>query len=370
VPLVTSRALILQAFAYSESSKILRLLTEDHGVRSVIAKGAQRPKSRFGGVLEPFTEGYAQLYLREGRDLHTLGGFDLIRSRQQLGRDLTGFAGASLLCELALRFGTEEPAAPLFASVSAALDRIASAPSDMTAATATAAAWSAISLLGYRPELAACVACGTPVEARHPTRFDVAAAPTCTPARVRRGSPVARASPALARPVPAAAAMSVRSRFAVLLALASLAACGPTRQPPPAAAPRALPPDSAAMLPAAIARARPAYATQEEALASTIYSQGGVARRTTAQTGSTPVTPARPGPYVIQVAAYFDAEVARSAADLARNRFPDLEVIIEEAADVLRVAIGPWASERAAQSMLPAVRSHYPDAWVRMRATP
>ena len=87
---------------------MLRLFTLEHGVRSVMAKGALRPKSRYGGVLEPFTEGTATFYLKEGRDLHTLSGFDLLRSRQALGRSLVGFAGASLLAEIVMRTGTEE----------------------------------------------------------------------------------------------------------------------------------------------------------------------------------------------------------------------------------------------------------------------
>ena len=92
MPVVSTRSIILHSFNYSETSKILRLLTRDHGVQSVIAKGAQRPKSRFGGVLELFTEGVASFSLRESRDLHTLTGFDLVRTRQLLGGSLTRFA--------------------------------------------------------------------------------------------------------------------------------------------------------------------------------------------------------------------------------------------------------------------------------------
>src|SRR3712207_3793122 len=122
--LVTTRALVLQAFPYSETSKVLRLYTWDHGLRSVIAKGALRPRSRYGGVLEPFTEGSATFYLKEGRDLHTLSGFDLVRSRQALGRSLTGFAGASLLAEVVIRVGTEEPHAEMYHALAEAWDAI------------------------------------------------------------------------------------------------------------------------------------------------------------------------------------------------------------------------------------------------------
>lgn len=184
MPPVRSRALVLQAFAYGETSKILRLYTLDLGLRSVIAKGAQRPKSRYGGVLEPFTEGDAEFYLREGRDLHTLGGFDLIRSRQALGRDLAAFAGASLVAELVLRYSTEEPHPELYHAAAGALDRIALAEPSLGPSVALGAAWEMISLLGYHPELEACVGCGRAFAADEPSRFDVeAGGSACTACR-------------------------------------------------------------------------------------------------------------------------------------------------------------------------------------------
>ena len=48
---IQSDAIVLSAIRYSETSKIVRLATRDHGVISAIAKGASRPKSRFGGAL-------------------------------------------------------------------------------------------------------------------------------------------------------------------------------------------------------------------------------------------------------------------------------------------------------------------------------
>jgi len=172
VPLVVAQSLILQSFPYGETSKILRLFTRELGIRSVIAKGALRPRNRFGGVLEPFTEGIAQFYLKEGRDLHTLGGFDLVRSRQPLGRDLTRFAGASLVAELVLRFATEEPHEELYTAVEEGLERIQAARGEETERAALAAAWQVVSLLGFAPQTAACVTCGRPLEPDEPVRFD------------------------------------------------------------------------------------------------------------------------------------------------------------------------------------------------------
>ena len=182
MPLATTRALVLQAFRYGDTSKILRLLTPDLGVRSVIAKGALRPRSRFGGVLEPFTEGDAQFFLKEGRDLHTLSGFDLVRSRQGIGRSLGAFAGASLIAEIVLRSATEEPHPLLFHTVSASLDALAAPGGD--ASVGLAGTWRVVSLLGYRPELDDCMGCGRTLSPQEPTRFDVqAGGVACTACR-------------------------------------------------------------------------------------------------------------------------------------------------------------------------------------------
>lgn len=178
MPLVDTRALVLQGFAYGDTSKILRLLTPELGVRSVIAKGALRPRSRYGGVLEPFTEGDAHFYLKEGRDLHTLAGFDLRRSRQALGRDLGAFAGASLVAELVLRSGTEEGHPELYDAVTGVLDRLARVEPERTGAAALAGVWLVVALLGYRPEMEACVHCGRRFEPEEPSRFDVEAGGT------------------------------------------------------------------------------------------------------------------------------------------------------------------------------------------------
>jgi len=176
VALVTTRALVLQAFPYSETSKILRLYTWDHGLASVIAKGALRPKSRYGGVLEPFTEGVATFYHRYGRDLHTLSGFDLVRSRQGLGRSLTGFAGASLLAEMVLRVGTEEAHPELYETLAGAWDAIAAAPDgDGALAAALTGAWTLVSLLGYEPQTDHCIVCERPLAPGEPVRFDTTA---------------------------------------------------------------------------------------------------------------------------------------------------------------------------------------------------
>ncbi len=186
MPPVTARAIILQAFPYSDTSKVLRLYCRDQGLHSVIAKGASRPKSRFGGILEPFTEGDAHFLLKESRDLHTLTDFDLVRSRQELGRDFAAFAGASVMAEVVLRCSTPEPFPALFASLQRSLDALACKHPDDSSVRALIGIWQIVALLGFEPEMEHCVGCGRELDATETVRFDVdaggASCLTCRPA--------------------------------------------------------------------------------------------------------------------------------------------------------------------------------------------
>ncbi|HEY0304242.1 MAG TPA: DNA repair protein RecO [Longimicrobiales bacterium] len=173
--LLSTDAIILQVFKYGDTSKILRLLTRTSGVQSVIAKGAANPKSKYGGVLEPFTEGVASFYAKENRDLHTLGSFELTRSRQSLGSDLIKFGGASLIAELIMRSGIEEPDAHLFDGVSDMLDRIARAERGAAESMVLGEAWALIAQRGFAPALDSCITCGREIGAEEEASFDYVA---------------------------------------------------------------------------------------------------------------------------------------------------------------------------------------------------
>jgi DNA repair protein RecO (recombination protein O) len=175
MPLITVDALVLQSFAYGETSKILRLLTATHGVRSVIARGALRPRSRFGGLLEPFSEGAATLYLKDGRDLQTLSSFELTASNQAVAGDLLRFGGASLLAEIVIRCGSEEPHAGLFDALCGGLRRIRLTAADQLESVLLAETWRLIGLLGFAPAFEDCVGCGRRLEAAETSGFDYAA---------------------------------------------------------------------------------------------------------------------------------------------------------------------------------------------------
>ncbi len=70
--IVRTDAVVLRAIEYGETSLIVTLFTRRHGQVTVMAKGARRPKSRFGSALQPM--GYVQVvyYYKPGRGLQTL----------------------------------------------------------------------------------------------------------------------------------------------------------------------------------------------------------------------------------------------------------------------------------------------------------
>lgn len=168
-------ALILRGFAYGDTSRVLRLLTPDHGVIGAIARGARRPRSRFSALLDPFGEGVAVLHFRDGRDLQTLTAFDLTRSRRELGRDLRRYGAASLVAELLMRTATTTASPALFARATEGLDRLERAGPEDVEAVGLAIAWSLVDHLGFGPELDACTLCGRPLEKSEDAVFDYGA---------------------------------------------------------------------------------------------------------------------------------------------------------------------------------------------------
>lgn len=164
--LVATPAIILQAFPYGDTSRILRLATRDLGVQSVIAKGAMRPRSRFGGRLQVLSEGVAQFHHRANRDLHTLTDFDVTDQHASLAGDLRRFAAAAALAELVLRTAHEEPQPRVFATLVETLRALIAAPPERVALVALAGLWHTVIVLGFAPVVEHCVRCERPLGAQ------------------------------------------------------------------------------------------------------------------------------------------------------------------------------------------------------------
>jgi DNA repair protein RecO (recombination protein O) len=171
MPPVSTPAIVLSTLRYSETSKIVRLATRDHGVQSAIAKGALRPKSRFGASLQLLSEGQAHLLLKEHRELHLLTAFDLGRLHVGLAADLERYAIACALAEVMLRFAPPDPHPGSFDLLRQALEELELAPTSEVEALGYRLLWQLVSVLGFEPSLDACVIDGTPLPPGGPLPF-------------------------------------------------------------------------------------------------------------------------------------------------------------------------------------------------------
>jgi DNA repair protein RecO (recombination protein O) len=169
-PLVTE-SIVLHAFDYLETSRILRLLTRDAGVQSVLARGARRSKRRFGSAMDLFAQGIAEIHFRPSRELQTLGALDVTRARSELGADVGRFTAASMISEIVLRFPYEESAAGIFDVVEDCFDRIGVADPNRTLDAGLGGAWRIIAHLGFTPALDLCANCHAPLDPVAPVAF-------------------------------------------------------------------------------------------------------------------------------------------------------------------------------------------------------
>lgn len=168
---LVSDAIVLHAFDYLESSRIIKLVTREAGVRSVLARGMRKSKRRFGTALDLFAQGSAELHTKPGRELDTLGAFDVTRSRPQLALNLDRFSGASALAELTLRFARDDADPGLFEAMAHALDTLASAAPERARESTLAGAWRVLAALGVAPTVDTCAECHSAVEADAPAMF-------------------------------------------------------------------------------------------------------------------------------------------------------------------------------------------------------
>ena len=171
MPLVATEAVVLHAIPYLESSRILRLATRAHGVVSVLGKGARKSQRRFGTALDLFAEGDAQFYTKPGRELHTLGAFEVVRARVGIGADLDRFGAAAMVSELVLRFGRDEADPGWYDALVAALDGVAAAPAGHAREAGLAGAWGLVGALGFAPALDHCAHCGADLAPDAQVRF-------------------------------------------------------------------------------------------------------------------------------------------------------------------------------------------------------
>ncbi len=216
--------LLLRRTPFGESSLVVHGLARRAGRVHLMAKGAERPSSRFAYVLDLVDTLTLEWLAQPDQELGTLAAGELHVRRRRIPEDVAAWRAATTaleLVDLAARPGAPEP--ELFDLLSLTLDRLeAGAPPELTVLAFEAAF---LGIAGLAPELGACAVCG---------RTGDEAAPGRLPFSAGAGGVLCLAHAAEARQ----SGRRVGSLPRDVLALAARAATGPfpalVAAPPPA----------------------------------------------------------------------------------------------------------------------------------------
>ncbi|HET7446055.1 MAG TPA: DNA repair protein RecO [Solirubrobacterales bacterium] len=172
---VKTEAVVLRSIRYGEADRILHLYSKTRGRVNAIAKGSRKPKSRFGGRLEPFFR--LDLVLHEGRsELLTVTSVATVDGYPRLRSSGAALGAGARACDAVLRLlDSAEPNLPaynLLCRYLQLLDEPEQEPRGPGLEVALSFRLKLALVAGFAPELATCARCG---EAEHLAGFSGAA---------------------------------------------------------------------------------------------------------------------------------------------------------------------------------------------------
>ncbi len=182
----TGEAIVLRTWPFHEADLLVSLFTREHGRLKGVARHAMRSRRRFGGALEPMTHVRATWAERPRQELVRLDAFEIVSSPMTAGIDYARVAAIELIAEVL----DELPEG----AVEDAVFRLAVA---VLAELKVGRVWMPVTyfclwmnrLMGWMPELTACVVCG--LDLRGQTAWYSASADGVTCADDRRPGSVA-----------------------------------------------------------------------------------------------------------------------------------------------------------------------------------
>ncbi|MBA3422591.1 MAG: DNA repair protein RecO [Thermoleophilaceae bacterium] len=159
-----TEAVVLRSIRFGEADRVLHIYTAERGRLGAVAKGVRRPRSRFGGRLEPFFR--TRLILHEGRgELCTVTSAETVHAHPALRERRGALERATEACDAVLRlFDAGEPNRPAYHLLCHELALLDSEPAAATRAHGLAFRLKLALAAGFLPELAACATCGDPEE--------------------------------------------------------------------------------------------------------------------------------------------------------------------------------------------------------------
>jgi DNA repair protein RecO (recombination protein O) len=154
-----TEAIVLRSIRFGEADRVLHLYSAHRGRIGAIAKGSRRPRSRFGGRLEPFFR--LDLVLYEGRgDLATVTSAATVEGHARLRASGPALMAAARGCDAVLRlFDEAQPNPAAYNLLCRYLALLDSGEGDGRSAALAFRLKLALAA-GFAPELASCARCG------------------------------------------------------------------------------------------------------------------------------------------------------------------------------------------------------------------
>lgn len=170
---IETEAIVLKTFSLAEADKIVVLLTEKFGLVRGVAKGAKRMKSKFGGILEPFSVVVADLYQKEERELMSIRNLELQKSYFKNTVDPFVLQKFAYLSELLIEFSPpHDPNVRVYRMAKICFDSIDENPQMIEAFVMYFEFW-LLRLGGYLPDWSRCGVCAEQFGEREPANLQM-----------------------------------------------------------------------------------------------------------------------------------------------------------------------------------------------------
>ena len=152
------KGIIFSDTSYMESSKVLQVLTEEHGKIGIISKGCKSLKSKLRSVSSKLTYGYFHIYYKEN-GLSTLISVDLINEFINIKTDLKKIGYATYLLDLTNQVLKESDNDNIFFLLEESLLKIENGFDPMIITNIIELKY--LSFLGVMPIIDKCASCGS-----------------------------------------------------------------------------------------------------------------------------------------------------------------------------------------------------------------
>ena len=150
--------IVLSETNYSESSKILNVLTKEHGLIGIMSKGCRNMKSKLRAASRKLIYGTFHIYYKEN-GLSTLIGVDIINSFSNTMMDLEKISYASFILELSNQVVKQTEESEVFNLLKDSLIKIEEGLNPMAITNILELKY--LDYLGVSPSIDACAHCGS-----------------------------------------------------------------------------------------------------------------------------------------------------------------------------------------------------------------